>query len=79
MLCFADSRTFGTLDERFAHCLFCGRDLILLPNDARAGSCFDCLALSVRPSGPCPDCGVEIPGEERRVGCSECGWYPVRD
>ena len=79
MLSFSDTRTFETPDERFAHCLFCGRDLVLLPDDRRAGSCFDCLALSVAPPNPCPDCGRLIPGEERAVGCSNCGWYPQRD
>jgi hypothetical protein len=79
MLSFSDIRAFETPDERFAHCLFCGRDLVLLPNDRREGSCFDCLSLSVPPPTPCPECGASIPGEERAVGCADCGWYPLRD
>ena len=79
MLSFSDIRSFESPDERYAHCLFCGRDLVLLPNDRREGSCFDCLALSVAPPTPCPECRAWIPGEERAVGCAECGWYPLRD
>ncbi len=79
MLSFADTRTFGDSDERFSHCLFCGKLLILLPEDRRGGSCFDCLALSVAAPAPCPDCGSLIPGEERATGCSNCRWYPPSD
>jgi len=79
MLSFADSRSFGTSDERFSRCVFCGKDLVLLPEDRRGGSCFDCLALAVAPPVPCPDCGTMIPGEDRAVGCSNCKWYPRQD
>ncbi|HTT14353.1 MAG TPA: hypothetical protein VMG81_01025 [Thermoplasmata archaeon] len=79
MLSASDSRAFPTPDDRLGSCLFCGRALVLLPEDRRRGSCFDCLALSVADPVPCPDCGATIPGEERGVGCAECGWYPVRD
>jgi hypothetical protein len=79
MLSFSDIRSFENPDERFGHCHFCGRDLILLPNDRRGGNCFDCLSLSIVPAGPCPECGASIPGEERSFGCAGCGWYPVRD
>jgi len=77
MLSFADSRSFESSEERLSHCLFCGKELVVLPDDKRQGSCFDCLSLSVPAATPCPQCGVEIPGEERAVGCSECGWYPL--
>jgi hypothetical protein len=79
MLSFADSRSFETLDERFSHCLFCGRTVVILPEDRRGGSCFDCLALSVAAPSPCPECQTLIPGEDRALGCSECGWYPIQD
>jgi len=79
MLSFADARGSNPSDERYARCLFCGKEVVVLPNDRRAGSCFDCLSLSVPPARPCPSCGVTIPGEERAVGCASCGWYPLRD
>jgi len=79
MLSFADLRDFGNSDERFSHCLVCGKNLILLPDDRRGGYCFDCLALSVASPRPCPDCGAMIPAEDRAVGCSVCKWYPVAD
>jgi hypothetical protein len=77
MLSFADSRTFEPSEERLSRCLFCGKELVVLPHDRRQGSCFDCLSLSVPPAIPCPVCGAEIPGEDRAVGCSNCGWYPL--
>jgi hypothetical protein len=78
MLSFADSRSFESADDRFASCLYCGREIMVLPDDRRRGSCFDCLALSVPEPKPCPDCGHAISAEDRAVGCAECGWYPVR-
>jgi hypothetical protein len=77
MLYFSDSRGFEASEEREAHCLFCGRDLVLLPDDRRHGSCFDCLSLSVPADVPCPDCGAVMPGEARSTGCAACGWYPL--
>ncbi len=79
MLSFADTRSFGDSDERFSHCQFCGKLLVLLPDDRRGGSCFDCLTLSVAPPMRCPDCGATIPAEERGTGCSNCRWYPATD
>jgi hypothetical protein len=79
MLSFADSRGFASPDDRWSRCLFCGREIVLLPDDRRGGSCFDCLALSVAPPRPCPSCGATIPGEDRGVGCANCRWYPLRD
>jgi hypothetical protein len=79
MLSFADSRSFDLPEDRLSRCLFCGKDLVVLPDDRRGGACFDCLALSVRPPALCPSCGITIPGEERALGCASCGWYPLRD
>lgn len=79
MLSFADSRSFGTPEERFARCLFCGKELVILPDDRRGGSCFDCLALAVAEPVPCPECGSMIPGEDRATGCAICRWYPLRE
>lgn len=78
MLSFGDIRSFENGDERFSHCLFCGRLVCVLPDDRREGSCFDCLALSVAEPVPCPDCRALISGEDRALGCGECGWYPLR-
>jgi hypothetical protein len=77
MLYFADTRVFETSEEGPSHCLFCGKDLVLLPDDRRQGSCFDCLALSLPAAAPCPACQSVIPAEERSTGCSACGWYPL--
>ncbi len=79
MLSFGDNRGFATADERYARCLFCGKEMVVLPNDRRAGSCFDCLSLSLPIARPCPACGTTIPGDERATGCGACGWYPLRD
>lgn len=79
MLLFSDQRGFAAEDERFSRCLFCGREIVLLPDDRRRGACFDCLALSVPPASLCPSCGSSIAGEERALGCPECRWYPARD
>jgi hypothetical protein len=78
MLSFGDTRTFETPEERFSHCLLCGRLVVVLPDDRREGCCFDCLSLSVPEPAPCPDCRAEIPGDERALGCPQCGWYPLR-
>ncbi|HXW66356.1 MAG TPA: hypothetical protein VEL82_00500 [Thermoplasmata archaeon] len=77
MLSFADIRPAGTSEERLSQCVFCGKDLVLLPDDRRQGSCFDCLALSVPIPRPCPQCGAEIPGESRAAGCANCGWFAL--
>ncbi len=79
MLSFADSRVFESSEERLSRCVFCGKELVLLPSDRRQGSCFDCLALSLPPPAPCPECRAMIPGESRAAGCSQCGWYPLGD
>jgi uncharacterized protein with PIN domain len=79
MLLFSDLRSFPTAEERFSRCLYCGREIVLLPDDRRRGACFDCLALAVPPAASCPQCGSTIPGEERALGCPECRWFPARD
>jgi hypothetical protein len=77
MLSFSDVREVGARDERLSRCLFCGRAIVLLPDDRRNGACFDCLALSVPEAVPCPECGAGIPGESRALGCGTCGWFPL--
>jgi len=79
MLLFSDQRSFASSDERLSRCLYCGRELVLLPDDRRGGACFDCLALAVPAPVPCPECGSSIAGDERALGCPECRWYPGRD
>lgn len=78
MLLFADGRRFSSAEERLSRCVFCDRELVLLPDDRRRGACFDCLELSVASSASCPSCGVEIAAESRALGCPECRWYPGR-
>ncbi|HYA10612.1 MAG TPA: hypothetical protein VEH10_02940 [Thermoplasmata archaeon] len=79
MLLFSDLRSFSSPEERFSRCVYCGRELVLLPEDRRRGSCFDCLALAVPPASSCPQCGSMIAGEERALGCPTCRWYPGQD
>ena len=79
MLVFADQRSFSTAEERFSRCRFCGREMVLLPEDRRRGACFDCLTRSVALPVPCPQCGATIAGEERALGCPECRWFPAGD
>lgn len=79
MLLFADQRSFASPEERFQHCAFCGREVVVLPNDRRQGACFDCLSLLGPEAVPCPSCGEEIPPSQRSLGCPACGWYAGRD
>lgn len=78
MLLFADSRSFPSAEERLSRCVFCDKELVLLPDDRRRGSCFDCLELSVPSPTPCPSCGSSIPVDTRALGCPDCRWYPGR-
>jgi hypothetical protein len=78
MLLFADSRRFSSSEEGLSRCVFCDRDLVLLPDDRRRGSCFDCLELAVPVPTLCPSCGSMIAGDARALGCPECRWYPGR-
>jgi hypothetical protein len=73
MLSFADHRSFSSPDDRFQHCTFCGKELVVLPNDRRGGSCFDCLALLGPDPVPCPECGLDVPLPQRSSGCPRCG------
>jgi len=76
MLLFADHRVFSTEDDRFQRCTFCGKDLVVLPDDRRGGACFDCSSLSGPVPAQCPVCHAEIPTPRRDAGCPECGWFP---
>jgi hypothetical protein len=78
MLLFADNRRFASSEEGYARCVFCDKELVLLPDDRRRGACFDCLALALVDPACCPSCGGTIPGEVRALGCPECRWYPGR-
>jgi hypothetical protein len=77
MLSFADVRVFESSEERLSRCVFCGKGIVVLPDDRRQGACFDCLSLSVPGPVPCPECGNEIPGEARAAGCPSCGWFAL--
>ena len=77
MLLFADHRSFSVPDDRYSHCVFCGKDLVVLPGDRRGSSCFDCLPLLGPEPAPCPECDYEIPGSRRALGCPACGWFPA--
>lgn len=76
MLSFADLREFSTADDRFQRCTYCGKGLVVLPDDRRGGSCFDCLTLLGPEAAECPDCGAEIAASRRAFGCLSCGWAP---
>lgn len=73
MLVAADARSFSTDDERFQHCAFCGKDLVVLPNDRRGGACFDCLVLTGPEPAACAECGAEYPQPRLDHGCPNCG------
>ncbi|HEV2519636.1 MAG TPA: hypothetical protein VGX00_03320 [Thermoplasmata archaeon] len=79
MLSLADHRVFSTAEDRFQRCTFCGKGLVVLPEDRRGGSCYDCLSLLGPEAAPCPDCGSEIPSDLRASGCLRCGWTPFPD
>ncbi|HYK93411.1 MAG TPA: hypothetical protein VEY07_05145 [Thermoplasmata archaeon] len=76
MLLFADQRVFSTTEDRVQSCAFCGKALVVLPDDKRGGACFDCLMIIEPESVSCPECGEGIPAARRAAGCLECGWYP---
>lgn len=75
MLSFADSREFVSPEDRFQRCAFCGRPLVVLPDDRRGGACFDCLSILGDSSASCPDCGAESDGDLRLSGCPRCGSF----
>ncbi|HZY92789.1 MAG TPA: hypothetical protein VFG07_08515 [Thermoplasmata archaeon] len=76
MLLFADQRVLSASEERVRPCAFCGKSLVVLPDDKRGGACFDCLVMVEPESVPCPECAADIPAARRAAGCLECGWYP---
>ena len=78
MLLFADHRSFSSSEDRLQHCAYCGKDLMVLPNDRRGGACFDCLTLLGNDTATCPECGGEIEPSQRTRGCPHCGWYARR-
>ncbi len=73
MLARFDERSPASADERMQHCSFCGKALVLLPNDRRGGACFDCLALWEGFDVPCPACGALIEHPDPDRACSRCG------
>ena len=79
MLASADRRSFPAREERYQHCVFCGKDLVVLPNDRRGGACFDCLILASAVVVPCPDCGTELAADALETNCPNCGWSPRID
>jgi uncharacterized protein with PIN domain len=79
MLSVSDARSFSTVEDRYQRCLFCGKSLVVLPNDRRDSTCFDCLSLLGPEAQPCPECGAEIAPPQRATGCLSCGWSPLRD
>lgn len=78
MLSVYDRRGFSSDEDRFGHCVFCGKTLVVLPNDRRGGSCFDCLTLLGPEAALCPECGAEIAPAQRPIGCGRCGALPRR-
>ncbi len=78
MLSTADFRVFTAPEERFQRCAYCGKEVVVLPNDRRGGSCFDCLSILGMDEPPCPECGGEIPPGRRASGCARCGWTTER-
>jgi DNA-directed RNA polymerase subunit RPC12/RpoP len=74
MLVASDRRSFASEEDRYQACSYCGREIVVLPNDRRGGACFDCLSLIGPEPGPCPECGEEIPAASRAIGCPGCGW-----
>jgi DNA-directed RNA polymerase subunit RPC12/RpoP len=77
MLAASDHRSFSSSDDRYQHCLRCGKEIVVLPNDRRGGTCFDCLSLLGADPEPCPECGAEISNERREAGCGRCGWVAL--
>ncbi|MCI4319514.1 MAG: hydrogenase maturation nickel metallochaperone HypA [Thermoplasmata archaeon] len=73
MLAQADLRASFSSNERYQHCTFCGKELVVLPNDRRGGACFDCLSLLGADPGQCQECGAEIPSAGRAEECPRCG------
>jgi uncharacterized protein with PIN domain len=77
MLAFSDIRSYAAPEERFTHCLYCGRGLYVLSNDRRGGACFDCLSLLGPEATRCSECGAEIAPAQREGGCPSCSRLPA--
>jgi hypothetical protein len=76
MIAVADHRAFSSPEDRFQRCTFCGKELVVLPNDQRGGACFDCRSLLGYEEVPCPDCGWSVALTPVRAHCHRCGWAP---
>jgi len=74
MLSFSDHRATCSSEDRYQRCMFCGKELVVLPDDRREGACFDCFSLLGSEPVPCPECGSAIPEARRSTGCARCGW-----
>ncbi len=73
MLVEADVRTFLSGEEKFQHCLQCGKELVVLPDDRRHGLCFDCSTPLGPLSSDCPSCGFWLEVDLRPTPCPRCG------
>ncbi|MCI4349188.1 MAG: hypothetical protein L3J93_03085 [Thermoplasmata archaeon] len=73
MLSATDHRSFSSVEDRYQRCLFCGKNLVVLPDDHRDGCCFDCRSLLGLERIPCPECGQEM-AIEASASCGRCGW-----
>jgi hypothetical protein len=73
MLQFADNRSFSSMEDRLQPCTFCGKDLVVLPNDRRGGACFDCLSLLGEETTPCSECGSPVQAGTSPGVCPRCG------
>lgn len=78
MLLFADNRSFDAAEDRFQHCTICGKDLVVLPNDRRGGSCFDCLSFAALEYEECAECGAPRVAGRLLLACPRCGAVPAR-
>lgn len=72
MLLGADARSFSSAEEKFQHCVSCGKEMVILPEDQRRGRCFDCTVPLGSEMGPCPECGFWTDLEPHSV-CPRCG------
>ena len=75
MLLSVDARSFSSREERFQHCVSCGKEMVVLPEDQRHGRCFDCSVPAGSEMGPCPECGLwtEL---DAHLSCPRCGYSP---
>jgi hypothetical protein len=78
MLALSDSRRPAVVEERYGRCLYCGKALVLLPDDRRRGACYDCFSFVGLEPVNCPECATELAPSLRESGCGHCGWSPSR-